>query len=250
MSERWRSGLTLVISAAVLVVMVFIGPGDELAALRRVFGIGVDPLGTPADVAPGGVHAFLQAQPGHPNQPVAWDPCREIRYEINPDGAPGDDEDVVAFVREAVEEVSGLTGLQFDYLGETDRRPSWEANLVPRGRSEPVLIAWATEDEVDELDGDVAGVGGAVSQEAPAGRWRRYVTGQVTLDSDVYEILDDEGDGEARGRAILLHELGHLVGLDHVDSPAELMFADEVGLLDFGTGDRNGLVRLGKGRCA
>ncbi|QSR25390.1 hypothetical protein CFH99_07100 [Nocardioides aromaticivorans] len=250
MSERWRSGLALVISAVVLVVMVFIGPGDELAALRRVFGIGQDPLGTPADVAPGGVHAFLQTQPGHPRQPVAWDPCREIRYEVNPDGAPGDADDAVAFVQDAVEEVSALTGLQFDYVGETDRRPSWEASLVPRGRSEPVLVAWADEDEVDELSGDVAGVGGAVSQQAPAGGWRRYVTGQVTLDSDVYEQLDDERDGEARGRAILLHELGHLVGLDHVDSPAELMFADEVGLLDFGTGDRNGLVRLGKGQCA
>lgn len=250
MSERWRSGLALVISAVVLVVMVFIGPGNELAALRRVLGIGVDPLGTPADVAPGGVHAFLQTQPGRPGQPVAWDPCREIRYEVNPDGAPGSDDDVVADVVEAVEVVSALTGLQFDYLGETDRRPSWEANLVPRGRSEPVLIAWADEDEVAELEGDVAGVGGAVSQRAPAGGWRRYVTGQVTLDRDVYEFLADEADGEARGRAILLHELGHLVGLDHVDSPAELMYADEVGLLDFGTGDRNGLVRLGKGQCA
>lgn len=250
MSERWRSGLALVISAAVLVVMVFIGPGDELAALRRVFGIGVDPLGTPADVAPGGVHAFLQTQPGDPRQPVAWDPCREIRYEINPDGAPDGADDTVTFVQEAIDEVSGLTGLQFDYVGETDRRPSWQAQLVPRGRGEPVLIAWADADEVDELEGDVAGVGGAVSQQVPAGGWRRYVSGQVTLDSEVYEILDGDRDGDARGRAILLHELGHLVGLDHVDSPAELMYADEVGLLDFGTGDRNGLVRLGKGQCA
>lgn len=240
----------LLLSVVLLGAVVLAGPGDELAALKRVLGIGVDPLGTPADVVPGGVHAFLQTQPGHPRRPVAWDPCREIRYEINPDGAPDDAADTIAFVQEAIDEVSGLSGLQFDYVGETDRRPSWEANLVPRGRSEPVLIAWADEDEVDELSGDVAGVGGAVSQEAPAGRWRRYVTGQVTLDTDVYELLEDEGDGQARGRAILLHELGHLVGLDHVDSPAELMYADEVGLLDYGTGDRNGLVRLGKGRCA
>ncbi len=250
MSERWRSGLALLISAVVLAVIVFIGPGNELAALKRVLGIGVDPLGTPADVEPGGVHAFLQTQPGRPGQPVAWDPCREIRYEINPDGATDDEDEAVANVLEAVAVVSGLTGLQFDYLGETDRRPSWKADLVPRGRSEPVLIAWATEDEVEELDGDVAGVGGAVAQDVPAGGWMRYVTGQVTLDTDVYALLGDDADGEARGRAILLHELGHLVGLDHVDSPAELMFADEVGQLDFGTGDRNGLVRLGKGQCA
>lgn len=237
------------LSIVLLGAVVVAGPGDELAALKQVLGIGQDPLGRPADVPPGGVHAFLQHQPDRPAQPVAWDPCREIRYEINPDGAPDDADDTVAFVQEAVEEVSGLTGLQFDYLGETDRRPSWRASLVPRGRSEPVLIAWASEDEVDELAGNVAGVGGAVSREARSGRWLRYVTGQVTLDSDVYEMLDDDSDGEARGRAILLHELGHLVGLDHVDSPAELMYADEVGLLDFGTGDRNGLVRLGKGRC-
>lgn len=250
MSERWRSGLALLVSAVVLVVIVFIGPSDELAALKRVLGIGVDPLGTPADVEPGGVHAFLRTQPGRPNQPVAWDPCREIRYAINPDGSTDEADEAVAFVQEAVEVVSGLTGLQFDYVGETDRRPSWEADLVPRGRSEPVLIAWATEDEVEELEGDVAGVGGAVAQEAPSGRWLRYVTGQVTLDTDVYALLGDDADGEARGRAILLHELGHLVGLDHVDSPAELMYADEVGLLEFGAGDRNGLVRLGKGQCA
>ncbi|WP_051486067.1 matrixin family metalloprotease [Nocardioides sp. J54] len=249
MRERWRSGLTLLGSVLLLAVVVVIGPGNELAAVRRVLGIGNDPLGTPAEVVPGGVHAFLRHQPGDPDEPVAWDPCREVRYEINPDGAPGDPDDAVAFVQEAVDVVSGLTGLQFDYLGETDRRPSWKADLVPRGSREPVLVAWATEDEVEELSGNVAGVGGAVAQSDTRGGRLRYVTGQVTLDSDVYDRLGGDPDGRARGRAILLHELGHLVGLDHVDSPGELMYADEVGLLDFGTGDRNGLVRLGKGQC-
>ncbi|NHA00361.1 matrixin family metalloprotease [Nocardioides sp. W3-2-3] len=77
----------------------------------------------------------------------------------------------------------------------------------------------------------------------------RYVTGQVTLDTDVYDDLADERDGDVRARAILLHELGHLVGLDHVDSRAEPMYADNVGQPDFATGDRNGLVALGEGRC-
>ncbi|WP_345893741.1 hypothetical protein [Nocardioides sp. TF02-7] len=39
------------------------------------------------------------------------------------------------------------------------------------------------------------------------------------------------------------------MGLDHVDSPAELMYADNVGREEFGRGDLNGLVRLGQGRC-
>ncbi len=250
MSERWRSGLALVISALILVAMLFVGPGDELASFRRVLGIGQDPLGTPADVPEGGVYAFLQTQPNDSDAPVAWSPCREIRYQVNPDGAPGSADDAERLVADAVAEVSDLTGLRFDYLGRTDRRPSWKDDFVPVGRKEPVLIAWATEDEVEELEGDVAGVGGAVALSSGAGGWMRYVTGQVTLDSEVYdELARDDEAGATQMRAILLHELGHLVGLDHVGSPAELMYADNVGQPDFGTGDRNGLVALGRGRC-
>jgi hypothetical protein len=249
MRERWRSGLALLLSAILLGVIVLIGPGDEMAAFRRVLGIGEDPLGTPADVEPGGVHEFLQHQPGRPDEPVTWDPCREIRYEINPDGAPDDQDETVEFVQSAVAEVSSITGLQFEYLGATDRRPEWKEELVPVGRREPVLISWATEDEVEELEGDVAGIGGAVALRQGADRWVRYVSGGVTLDIDVFDDLEAEWDGEDYQRAILLHELGHLVGLDHVDSPAELMYPDNVGLLDFSQGDLNGLVRLGQGRC-
>lgn len=250
MAERWRSGLALLLSAILLVAVVLAGPGDEFAALRRALGIGSDPLGTPADVPPGGTHAFLQTQPGSSGDPVTWDPCRPIRYEINTEGSPGDAEDATDFVRDAVAEVSAVTGLQFEYLGRTDRRPSWEAAFVPVGRREPVLIAWADESEVEELAGDIAGVGGAVAVSYRSGSRLRYVTGQVTLDEDVYELLDGSRDGAAQQRSILLHELGHLVGLDHVDSPAELMYADNVGQLDFGQGDLNGLVRLGQGECA
>lgn len=249
MSERWRSGLALVISTVVLAAMIMVGPGDELAALRRAFGIGQDPLGAPADVPAGGTYAFLRTQPHDTGTPVAWSPCREIRYQVNPDGAPGSANDAEELVADAIAEVSEITGLRFDYLGRTDRRPSWKARLVPMGRNEPVLIAWATEDEVEELEGNVAGVGGAVAVANGTDGWMRYVTGQVTLDSDVYDDLAGERDGAVQARAILLHELGHLVGLDHVDSRAELMYADNVGQPDFATGDRNGLVALGRGRC-
>ena len=72
----------------------------------------------------------------------------------------------------------------------------------------------------------------------------------MTLDSDAFEDIDAMFGDSGEGSAILLHELGHLVGLDHVDSRDELMYSDNVGKREFGTGDLNGLVELGKGRCA
>ncbi len=251
MSERWRSGLALLISVVVLAGIVLFAPAEGPAAFRRLLGIGEKPLGDPADVPPGGEHAFLQHQPGDPREPVAWDPCDEIHYEINPDGAVDDTEETEQFVADAIEVVSHWTGLQFVYDGTTDRRPEWDRKFVPSlGRHEPVLISWATEDEVHQLEDDVAGIGGAVAVEVQPDGWYRYVTGGVTLDSEAFDDLDPIFGESAEGTAILLHELGHLVGLDHVASSDELMFSDNVGKREFGTGDLNGLVALGKGRCA
>ena len=250
LSERWRSGLALLISIVIFGAILLFAPADGPAAFRRLLGL-EGPLGDPADVKPGGTHAFLETQPGDPNEPVAWDPCDEIHYEINPDGAPDDTEETEDFVANAIEIVSHWTGLQFEYDGTTDRRPEWDQQFVPSlGRHEPVLISWATDDEVHQLEDDVAGIGGAVAVEVQPGGWYRYITGGVTLDEDAFEDLDSMFGDNGDGKAILLHELGHLVGLDHVDSPDELMYSDNVGKRDFGTGDLNGLVELGKGKCA
>ena len=46
-----------------------------------------------------------------------------------------------------------------------------------------------------------------------------------------------------------MHELGHVVGLAHVDDSREVMYADNVGVTQFGSGDLAGLAALGRGRC-
>lgn len=250
MRERWRAGLGLLLSIVLFVVVVALGPGAELQALRRVVGLGPDAerYATPADVAPGGVHSYLRTQPGS-DEPVGWDPCREIAYEVNLDGVPGPDDDALALVREAVAEVSAVTGLRFRYEGRTDRRPVWERRFVPVGRDEPALISWADSREVRELRGDVAGVGGAVAVADGVDRRLRYVTGGVTLDVDAWADMRDARDGRELQRALLLHELGHLVGLGHVESRAELMYPSATRMTGFGQGDLNGLVRLGSLPC-
>jgi hypothetical protein len=71
----------------------------------------------------------------------------------------------------------------------------------------------------------------------------------VTLDSVSFAAMSRQRGGAAFERAIVLHELGHLVGLAHVSDQSELMNADNVGLLDYGPGDREGLAQLGAGPC-
>jgi predicted Zn-dependent protease len=47
----------------------------------------------------------------------------------------------------------------------------------------------------------------------------------------------------------VMHELGHVVGLAHVDDPTELMYERNEGRSDWGPGDLTGLEALGKGLC-
>lgn len=236
------AGITIAIFAGLFVV-----PGVIPTSLKRLVGIAsAQPLGHPPAVTGSGPHAFLQHQPGS-KVPVAWDPCRPIHYRVNVAGGPRDG---VAMVAAAVDHVSAATGLRFVYDGRTDDRPHWDSPFSPRlvGGAPPVLISWATADEVHELAGKVAGIGGAVAR-ANTGEPLRYVSGGVTLDSDAFAMLEARSDGRAEERAIVLHELGHLVGLAHVHDRRELMDADNVGVLDFAAGDRAGLARLGRGPC-
>jgi hypothetical protein len=102
---------------------------------------------------------------------------------------------------------------------------------------------------VTGLGGTVAGVGGSTPGLDEYAGELRYVTGAVALDAPQLTDVMARPNGPAQVRAIIVHELGHLVGLQHVPDPAELMYPKNVGQLDLGPGDREGLAALGSGRC-
>ena len=188
--------------------------GLEEAALP----LGAPPLGQ----RPTGGFAFTAVQPDG-DGPVAYSPCRPIHYVVRPDGAPAGGAELI---RTAVARVSAATGLQFVDDGATQEAPSADREAyqpdVYGSRWAPVLIAWSTAAESPELAGEVAGIAGSASV-TRAGR-TVYVTGSVTLDSEDIGALAAVPGTRATALGVVTHELAHLVGLDHVDDPTQLMY--------------------------
>lgn len=195
-------------------------------------------------------YEFLLTQTSDQAAPVAYDPCGTIQYVVRTKGSPPGGQ---ALIKDAVNDVAKATGLEFVYEGATDEAPvSRRPAVQPErygNRWAPVVIGWVTPDENPKLAGDAAGEGGSTAQ-SMEGLPKIYVTGSIDLNAvKMRELLADPA-GKARARAVILHELGHLVGLGHVKDKHQLMHAKmQTGVVDFSAGDKTGLAALGKGAC-
>jgi len=193
-----------------------------------------------------GSYAFRDHQPGDPGTPVTFSSCKPIRVEVNFDGVDRPQE-MKRLILSAMGEVSAASGLQLQYVGPTTRRPRWpDHTLTLEGGAWPVLIAFADADELPRMDGaNGMGSGTPVTD----GTVLSYATGTVALNRDVFNSLHERFRGAAHGRATVMHELGHVLGLGHVDDDGEVMNSHGHGDTELGPGDRKGLALLGKGPC-
>lgn len=198
-------------------------------------------------VVSAGPHVFLDVSPT--GQPVGFDPCAPVHYVVNPVGIPPGGAEQL---RGAVREMSDATGLQFIDDGVTTERLTEDRKAVQPDRYgtgwAPVLIAWVDETEFPRVGGDVVGATRS-EKAAPVGSdVYRYVTGVVALDRSWFARALADPTTATESRITLLHELGHLVGLDHVNDPNEVMdgLTEAVQL---GPGDRQGLAIVGSGGC-
>lgn len=190
-------------------------------------------------------YAFVRVRQN--GEPVRWSTCEPIRYVVRPDNEP---EGGRALLEESLGRIAEATGLEFENAGTTDEAPSQRRRLyqpVRYGdRWAPALIAYSSPAEDDRLAGRRAGYGGPAYVSVGGGT-PRNVSGSVVF--NVEQITTMGGDGAVR--AVMLHELAHLVGLAHVDDPGQLMNPVLYGsrVSDLQEGDLAGLEILGDGAC-
>ena len=180
--------------------------------------------------------------------PVRYNPCIDVHFAVNPAKAPAGavDEIQAAFTR-----LGDATGIHFVYDGPTTEKhgPFGERKALQLDRYgnrwAPILISWADASAEPLLAGGTIGYGGSTS--FLSGSFdEAYVTGEVVFDTDQSVLRPGFGPGLTRGN-LELHEIGHVVGLDHVQDRGQVMYpAISSDSPDgFAAGDRANLALLG-----
>ncbi|MCU1431160.1 MAG: peptidase and matrixin and adamalysin [Actinotalea sp.] len=218
------------------------------------------PLGVPPAVVPASTAYVFQdiqttawraegAEGAGGGVPVAWSPCRPIHVVVDPRGAPdGFSQEVTASLAAA----SAASGLVFVEDGITDEpvsgtRPAYQPDRYG-DRWAPVLIQWTDAVGVPALTSGTVGLATMHSVTDRRTGVTHLISGVVHLDTEL--LVDGPRTPPTAWVPVLRHEIGHVLGLDHVDDPAQLMHATSMRAQTFQTGDLAGLARLGAGRCA
>jgi hypothetical protein len=200
------------------------------------------------------------------NPVVRWNPCQKrITYKVNPRYAATTKRGrtaAVADVKGAIRRLHRASGIRFRFEGRTAHIPrntsrkSWWDRLPHT----EVVISWVRQNKAgarsDKLgrsgSGWVAGTGGYVYKSyQPPGRSRHVAPigrGFVVLNAaQRRNFRPGFGRGSTRG-SLLLHELGHVMGLKHVGATSEIMYPTILrrARSAYFSGDRNGLSHVGR----
>jgi hypothetical protein len=194
---------------------------------------------------------------------VRWSPCtvtsagtrtHYITYRVNTAGVPGR----VRLVQQALAKLTRANGLRFRYIGPTSYIPHYAVLHYPTGNQymfdaaqerarthAELVVAWAKGSATNLLTPGEAGVG-TVSWSGSYASQLRIVQAAVVLKRGVH-LEPGFAPGESIG-ALLLHELGHAVGLNHVTTRSQLMYP-VIGTWTrayYHAGDLAGLRRVGR----
>ena len=118
---------------------------------RLIAGVVLLAIAAPVAIAiaasnahPHGAYAFLQMRLYQSNEPVRWNSCEPIQYQVNTANAPAG---AVAEVAAVTARVTAATGVPFEFDGTTNRTASEQADAlyysdIGHDTYAPVLVSW------------------------------------------------------------------------------------------------------------
>ena len=175
-----------------------------------------------------------------------WDPCQVIGWRVNVNQATAG---ALADAKAAFHKLGQATGLKFRYRGTTSVIPQLDSNSRFPSDTQ-IVVAWARKGQTSMFDYDrtADAVGSPYAYDGyhngDGTSAYRIVSGGVVIDSQL-KLKAGYGTGITRGD-ILLHELGHVMGLGHYDSGSEIMNPIMTrGAARYGKGDLAGLEAHG-----
>jgi len=216
-------------------------------------------VASPVSMAEAGNGYSVRKEQG---QGLRWNPCqKEITYKVNVKkaGNKGKERYAIREIKKAFRKSGRATGFKFTYKGKTRKIPS-NHRIAKYREDEEIIVAYAVTKERSKYYSDLVGrypgalaVGGPTYSFLPYdfnGNPRGAVSGRgrVVLNASMTKNMPRGfGYGFKRGN-VLLHEIGHVMGLNHVKDSRQLMSPYIGGDTrnGFQWGDQAGLKKVGK----
>jgi hypothetical protein len=174
--------------------------------------------------------------------PFHFSHCSAVTWALNPAGAPPG---ALGLVKEAFNEIAHYSGYHFRYLGLTAEKPSTADSMkrMLHGTGPQILLKWVKpRHETDLTDGEgELGVGGDFWWNGSGGA---HFGGAFAVLENVPSEPRSVDFGPEGWGTLVLHELGHALGLAHTGATDEIMFPSP-SVTQYGAGDIAGLQRLG-----
>jgi hypothetical protein len=185
---------------------------------------------------------------------VRWNPCQAaITYRVNLKGlAKAKRAAMLKQVKTAFGELSTADGITYRYTGATTFIP--QTGNLAKAPAEIVVAAVSAKATDLGPANNVLGVGGVMwsTWSGAPGEGVVVTRGFVVLSpSGMNGLKPGFGQGVTQGN-VILHELGHATGLEHVKAKTEMMNPTLTASTPkgYGPGDRAGLKKVGiKGGC-
>ena len=187
-------------------------------------------IGTRAWVASGsphGAHEFLNRETD--GSPYRWNPCQPIHFAVNPDHEPaGADADL----REAIARVSAATGIRFVdegrsvYTADQQIGSVFQAGIPGQPRYLPLLITFVTSQAFHFIVDTKHAIAFGMPARGDGTLAHEFVSGVVVI--DVGEPIPSGFQSRFSMGTLLMHELGHVMGLAHVGAGDEIMWSPNV----------------------